>query len=280
MLEVGEEQIESGLKTLEVWRKRGSVPKAVLITHDLLSILHSDGASKNDFDSDLVRRHALSSALIRCVNMFCDAEQQGRFAVAISGIAARIGLPVMLVDLRHAGTHGQSLPALDVLEEAARVALDWLKKTYWLPMSKWREDLQTAIEHSQLDPKELIRSIPFTSFSQEVRSVCLETLCAPRMQARSEFVLDALDEMVRICGCQEVLDCIKEEHVLYVEYLRRKFGVTRKANPIESAIERSRRLLSREVGVVESWTLAPNWSSCPLGHTKIDQSSFKGNTLP
>ncbi len=40
------------------------------------------------------------------------------------------GLPPMLVDIRHAATHGDS-PSLPQLRLAAHQALAWLQTTYW-----------------------------------------------------------------------------------------------------------------------------------------------------
>ena len=52
------------------------------------------------------------------VNALVDAHQTGMYAQSIAHIAARIGLPLWFVELRHAATH-EELPSLSVLREAA-----------------------------------------------------------------------------------------------------------------------------------------------------------------
>lgn len=66
----------------------------------------------------LVLRQSYSIAIIRLVNGLVDPLQQGIYARPISSIAAQIGLPPWLVEIRHAATH-EDLPSLEVLREAA-----------------------------------------------------------------------------------------------------------------------------------------------------------------
>ena len=71
-----------------------------------------------------------SMAMVRMVNGVCDASQKGKSAMSVMSIARRHGLPPMLVDLRHAATHGD-LPSLSALQTAAGEAIDWLLARYW-----------------------------------------------------------------------------------------------------------------------------------------------------
>jgi ribosomal biogenesis protein LAS1 len=48
------------------------------------------------------------------VNGIVDPLQVGAFARSIASIASQLGLPLWLVELRHAGTH-EDLPSLDLL---------------------------------------------------------------------------------------------------------------------------------------------------------------------
>jgi ribosomal biogenesis protein LAS1 len=64
------------------------------------------------------------------VNGLVDPLQVGAYARSISSIAAQLGLPSWLVELRHAATH-EDLPSLELLRDAARevsmnIALDLL----------------------------------------------------------------------------------------------------------------------------------------------------------
>ena len=48
-----------------------------------------------------------------------DPLQRGAYARSIASIAAQLGLPAWLVELRHAATH-EDLPSIEVLREAAK----------------------------------------------------------------------------------------------------------------------------------------------------------------
>jgi ribosomal biogenesis protein LAS1 len=69
-------------------------------------------------DGSLIVREAYNTALIRMVNGVVDPLQVGLFARPIASIAAQLGLPLWLVELRHAGTH-EDLPSLDLLQRGA-----------------------------------------------------------------------------------------------------------------------------------------------------------------
>ncbi|KAG6331926.1 hypothetical protein ID866_7159, partial [Astraeus odoratus] len=66
------------------------------------------------------------------VNGLVDPLQVGAFARSIASIAAQLGLPSWLVELRHAATH-EDLPSLELLREAARESLAWLFHNYFQP---------------------------------------------------------------------------------------------------------------------------------------------------
>jgi ribosomal biogenesis protein LAS1 len=53
------------------------------------------------------------------VNGLVDPLQAGAYARPIASIAAQLGLPPRLVELRHAATH-EDLPSLELLRDAAR----------------------------------------------------------------------------------------------------------------------------------------------------------------
>ena len=53
------------------------------------------------------------------MNGLVDPLQQGAYARPIASIASQIGLPLWLVELRHASTH-EELPSLELVREGAR----------------------------------------------------------------------------------------------------------------------------------------------------------------
>ena len=49
--------------------------------------------------------------------------------------AQQVGLPAVLVDLRHEATHGD-MPSLTELRSAAKRALQWLWDDYWMSLER------------------------------------------------------------------------------------------------------------------------------------------------
>lgn len=71
-----------------------------------------------------------SMTIVRMVNGLVEVGQKGKFAHSVLGLAGRLGLPRVLVDMRHTATH-DALPSLPSLRTAAALALEWLDKNYW-----------------------------------------------------------------------------------------------------------------------------------------------------
>ena len=64
-------------------------------------------------------RQSYATAIIRMVNGLVDPLQIGAYARSIASIATQLGLPLWLVELRHAASH-EDLPSLELLRDAAR----------------------------------------------------------------------------------------------------------------------------------------------------------------
>lgn len=69
-----------------------------------------------------------SMAIIRFVNGLVEKDQ-GAQAKSVAVLAENLGLPRMLVDLRHSATH-QVLPSLPALRQGCITSLSWLNQTY------------------------------------------------------------------------------------------------------------------------------------------------------
>eukprot|EP00038_Savillea_parva_P025227 m.46765 g.46765 ORF g.46765 m.46765 type:complete len:813 (+) comp6801_c0_seq1:205-2643(+) len=124
---------------IDGWAMRGSLPLAVEATAALMRLdAHTEPApGLQDITMTTLAtadmytlRLALSMALTRFVNGFCDAEQKGVSARSVSTIATQLGMPEFVVDLRHAATH-EALPELPILRLASTAALQWLQEVYW-----------------------------------------------------------------------------------------------------------------------------------------------------
>lgn len=106
-----------------------------------------ENEQRSSSSSRLSLRQGYANALLRMVNGLVDPLQLGAYARSIASIAAQLGLPLWLVELRHAATH-EDLPSLEVLREGARQVIPsihipfltqriqsmaWLFHNYWLP---------------------------------------------------------------------------------------------------------------------------------------------------
>ncbi|KAF8009288.1 hypothetical protein BT93_J0322 [Corymbia citriodora subsp. variegata] len=73
-------------------------------------------------------------AIMRLVNGVIEKTRK-KTEVSIAEAASAIGIPRMLIDIRHEGSH-RELPALPLVRDASLQALSWLKSYYWEPQKK------------------------------------------------------------------------------------------------------------------------------------------------
>lgn len=128
---------QRALSRVAAWRSRAQLPVAISATVQLLEIqLHERIAQHHHHGVGVASRSHMelslqySAAVVRCVNGLVDSAQKGTYAMAVSGLAQRIGIPLWIVDLRHESTHNQ-MPSLPVLRFAAQHLLAWLRSNYW-----------------------------------------------------------------------------------------------------------------------------------------------------
>jgi ribosomal biogenesis protein LAS1 len=103
---------------LSAWGAITTLPHALESTLALLTVILHDHSSPSS-SSFLHLRQSYAAAILRLVNGLVDPLQLGAYARSIASIAAQLGLPSWLVELRHAATH-EDLPSLQVLREAAK----------------------------------------------------------------------------------------------------------------------------------------------------------------
>ncbi|KAJ2770633.1 rRNA-processing protein las1 [Coemansia nantahalensis] len=123
-----------GVAAVKAWRARGRVPAAVDATANLVEMMLADQQRPAGVTVSWLR-HMYAMALIRFVNSIVDLEQKGVYAQSMTTLASRIGMPVWLVELRHACTHEQ-IPSLTVLRSACAQAYHWLDSYYWRRQSR------------------------------------------------------------------------------------------------------------------------------------------------
>jgi hypothetical protein len=117
----------AALDTVRMWRTRCKVPLGVDCTAQIVELFLAESMGNTSPQS---LRLSYTMAIVRLVNGLVELEQRGQYAQAVATLAQRIGLPRLLVDIRHEGTH-MELPALETLRMAAGVALNWLLVHYW-----------------------------------------------------------------------------------------------------------------------------------------------------
>ncbi|EIN13451.1 Las1-domain-containing protein [Punctularia strigosozonata HHB-11173 SS5] len=121
------------IQRLSAWKAITPLPHALESTLAILSVVVEDNSPSTSSRSSLFLRQAYSATLIRLVNGLVDPLQLGAYARSIASIAAQLGLPAWLVELRHAATH-EELPSIEVLREGARQSMSWLLHNYFLPI--------------------------------------------------------------------------------------------------------------------------------------------------
>lgn len=107
---------------LSAWKSTTQLSHALESALGLLTVTLQDGSASQPPSSAALSaynlRQCYSTAIIRLVNGLVDPLQSGVYARSIASIAAQLGLPAWLVEVRHAATH-EELPSLEVLREAA-----------------------------------------------------------------------------------------------------------------------------------------------------------------
>ena len=152
-----------GCHRVAAWNLRGGkVPLPISATYDLVEAQLLDESRMVTLEQF---RLGYAMALVRLVNGAADDGQRGEFAQSVASLAARIGLPKWLVDVRHESTH-QTLPSIQVLRLASGQALAWLDDHYWkaqeLEISKSQRrnlDEKFALIRAKLEQGEVNREI-------------------------------------------------------------------------------------------------------------------------
>ena len=104
---------------LSTWRAITTLPHALESVLALLAAMIADNGQQ--CTSHLSIRQSYANAITRLVNGLVEPLQLGTYARSIASIAAQLGLPSWLVELRHAATH-EDLPSIDLLREATKQA--------------------------------------------------------------------------------------------------------------------------------------------------------------
>ncbi|XP_073314444.1 uncharacterized protein [Primulina huaijiensis] len=149
--------VASALQRIRTWRSRSCIPVAVEVTASIIETQQQDPSLRDDLNESAQQsEEALSMqycmAIMRLVNGIVE-KTRIKNEISIGEAANAIGIPRMLIDIRHEGSH-RDLPSLRLLRCASEKAKDWLISYYWEPQEKvipnqniQEENLEKKIKH-------------------------------------------------------------------------------------------------------------------------------------
>ncbi|XP_074557764.1 uncharacterized protein LOC141813690 isoform X2 [Curcuma longa] len=144
--------VTMALQRISTWRSRGCLPIPIHVTASIVKIQQKDFFFRSDLtdgllESDEMLSMLYSMAIIRFVNCFV-GHKKTKFSIA--ELADAIGIPRVLVDIRHESSH-RDLPSLQRVRHASVKALDWLKHNYWEAQKNRIPDVRKVIRSKLLE---------------------------------------------------------------------------------------------------------------------------------
>ncbi|BAF29356.1 uncharacterized protein [Oryza sativa Japonica Group] len=139
----------AALRRIAAWRSRGTLPVPVDVTAAFVEIRLRDPffrsvmAVDDALESEEMLSMLYSMAIMRLVNGFVENPHK-KTGYSISELAEAVGIPRVLVDIRHESSH-RTLPSLRLLRLAAIKAFDWLKCIYWDSQTNAIPDVQVEV---------------------------------------------------------------------------------------------------------------------------------------
>ncbi|RNA09822.1 ribosomal biogenesis LAS1L [Brachionus plicatilis] len=142
------------------WESRdNSTPATVICLKELLiAKLYQIDLETTSIEQIYWYQSCLAMNIVRFVNFITELYQNKPKAIPVKTLAAEIGIPDWIVNLRHNATH-YNLPSIELLENARDYLYKWLKEQY---VDKYTE---TAIEESK---SEKVNAWILTSFKDYI----------------------------------------------------------------------------------------------------------------
>ncbi|XP_043722943.1 uncharacterized protein LOC122670057 [Telopea speciosissima] len=139
LLSSSPDSIAAALRRIYTWRSRGCLPVVIDVTASILEIQQKDpffgeGHTNDALESEEMLAMLYCMAIMRLVNGVIEKTRK-RTEVSIAEAADALGIPSMLIDIRHEGSH-RDLPSLQLVRLASMKALDWLQSFYWEPQKR------------------------------------------------------------------------------------------------------------------------------------------------
>ncbi|KAH8992057.1 Las1-domain-containing protein [Lactarius akahatsu] len=202
--DAGDSSRDSAIERLSAWKFMMPLPHALESLLSILVTIRQESTYNAGVSSSLSLRQSYATAIIRLVNGLVDPLQLGTYARSISSIAAQIGLPAWLVELRHAATH-EDLPSLELLRDGVKECLTWLLHNYFRPtLDPTLAHAAPQIRHSLRPAEPLLRR-----YKGLLKSLARDDDAARRHNADVRAVLRELERWLaeaRIAGANAHAD--------------------------------------------------------------------------
>ncbi|KAK9274267.1 hypothetical protein L1049_019081 [Liquidambar formosana] len=187
------DSVASALGRISAWRSRGCLPVVVEVTASIIEIQQNDPFFRADLTNDDSRSEEMLAmlycmAIMRFVNGVVEKTRK-KTEVSIAEAADMMGIPRMLIDIRHEGSH-RDLPSLRLVRLASIQALDWLKSYYWEPQKKAIPFRRDGTAHIRKEIKSKLRELAF----------CLKAKQSPPRLSSSLIKGKRVKHCERICG--------------------------------------------------------------------------------
>ncbi|XP_011082168.1 uncharacterized protein LOC105164994 [Sesamum indicum] len=133
------DSVASALQRISTWRSRGCTAMAIEVTASIVETQQQDPFFRNDLNESASQSEEMLAmlycmAIMRLVNGVVEKTRK-KNEISIGEAADAIGIPRMLIDIRHEGSH-RDLPSLQLVRLASKKALDWLVSYYWKPQEE------------------------------------------------------------------------------------------------------------------------------------------------
>ncbi|MCO5601491.1 hypothetical protein L7F22_055612 [Adiantum nelumboides] len=228
---------------IAAWRARSSLPVAVEVTWDLISIQRTDSFFQGSSCLEASLSNELlclmyAMAIMRLINGVVDHSKK-QSSLSVADRAETAGLPRMLVDIRHEVAH-QELPSLSYLRLASKEAIDWLKVHYW---EAQKQVLDNTHKHLQ-DKLQVFASSSDASENKVVGSrKRFLTLRAKKLVKLSGPAVNLLDGCKNDWARTSELKEAETEHEKLNDLLFSDDAVDAEFQKCESALSRARKCL-------------------------------------
>ncbi|KAK6158578.1 hypothetical protein DH2020_005892 [Rehmannia glutinosa] len=115
--------VASALQRISTWRSRGCIPVAIDVTASIVEIQQKDPYFRNDLNDSSSQSEEMLAMLycmgiMRLVNCVIEKNRK-KNEISIGEAADAIGIPRMLIDIRHEGSH-RDLPSLQLVRLASK----------------------------------------------------------------------------------------------------------------------------------------------------------------